>query len=459
MKNENINGGAELASDITSTAVTAPTPVIDVIPTPERLVSAKHPLRVRLHVGKDFLRVVDLPHGDARRKPIRVLHVYPTLADYAGRTIPDNVNPRSHDPSCLKSPVARQIEHTLTDRPEDFVLANRGSTIIAESYDYNPQKGELELVISDPENEGLADGATTDAVLAKVQAQVARSLLNKPDANYRELQLAGDTPESLKSGRIHLEVFVNLDDRSRIASLVAGRNTSRQVRGWSMADFRGQFDWLKDVLEKPESGFMGRIGYEENSDCDVSILDILALLTLFHPEFDAKGEAATAPVVAYTSRGRMDARLSDEELLKGYQGLTPLLLDILKLHDHVYSQFETVYDKAYGKKSRLARRRGVEAVTFKLPLTGAETNYKLPAGYVYPLLASLRALVYRRGGNIKWRINPFEFFDTYGPELVAELMEQAEALGGDPNTTGKKKLVYTALHNKAKVLLTEELEK
>jgi hypothetical protein len=441
-----------------------------VIPTPRQEgVSGRKPIKVRLFVGKDFLRRIDIPSNDSRRKATCVYHLYPLLADWVGRTLPDGVNPRSHDVDCLKSSVARKIEECVLEKPEDFFLANRGSTIIAEYLEFDAKSGMCEIIISDPENQGLADGATTDAVLAKVQTEIAREVLDRKDATYADLLNEIETnkkldiskvPEVLRNGRIHLEVFVGLDDRTRIASLAEGRNTSRQVTGWSMANFKGDFDFLKSILEKE---FPGKVGFEENSPQPISIMDVLAVLTLFHPEFDGADEQGRekAPVIAYANKGRMHTRLDDSELRKGYSKLTSVVSDVLKLHDYIYTGFEAAYDKAFGNKSRLGRREGVTARhdnPIELPLTELKSNFVIPAGFLFPLLAAFRSLVVYETPQSKagWKGDPFKFFDKHGPILVAELMEQVESCGGNPNVAGKKKQVYTALHTKAQLALLKK---
>jgi hypothetical protein len=446
---------------------------IPVIPSPREEASGRKPIRIKLHVGKEYVRKMAFPHIDGRKAPTEVYHMYPLLSEWIGRTAPDGVNPRSHDPECLKSPVARQIEQTIINNPEDFYLANRGSTLIADKVEFDAQSGNVEIIIIDPENQGLADGATTDAVIAKVQTQLAREILEKKDATYNDLieGIKSGTkkdnhklPEVLRNGRVHLEVIVGLDDRTRMANLVQGRNTSRQVRGWSMADFKGEFDWLKSILEAKDSKFAGRIGYEENSASDILVLDVLSILTLFHPEFDQKEEDSVekAPVIAYANKGRMDARLADDELRKGYKKLKPIIIDILRLHDYVYANFEAAYDKVFGPKARLGRREGVKSLlmgeAYALPLTGLKTNYIIPNGFIFPLLASFRALVVHKPDGAAWRVDPFAFFDKYGKKLVAELIEQVDAQGGNPNVAGKRKLVYTAIHAKARLCLNDELD-
>jgi len=445
-----------------------------VIPSPRQEgVTGRKPIRCKMHVGKDFIRTFSIPQMDSRKRATLVYHLYPTLLEWVGRILPDGVNPRSHDPECLKSPVAKKIEQTIIDKPEDFYLANRGSTIIAEEVNFDAKTGEVEIVIVDTDNQGLADGATTDAVLAKVQTQMARELTDNKGANYAEWLESiknnnkidmSKVPEVLRNGRIHLEVFVGLDGRERIANLVEGRNTSRQVKGWSMADFKQEFDWLKEVIDAEKSPFAGKIGYEENSGKPLTVLDVLSILTLFHPEFDQKDEMGKdkAPVVAYANKGRMDKRLEDETLRAGYKKLAPLIPDILQLHDYVYAGFEAAYEAAFGQKARLGKRDGVKSYLMgqplELELTGLKSNYLIPSGFIFPLLASFRALVVYRGDKTAWKLDPFAFWDQHGKELVMELMEQVEGQGGNPNVAGKKKLVYTALNNKAKIALNDALE-
>jgi hypothetical protein len=137
--------------------------------------------------------------------------------------------------------------------------------------------------------------------------------------------------------------------------------------------------------------------------------------------------------------------------------LSSILEDILRLHDHVYVEFSDAYKTAMNG-GKLGRRRGVENQPVKLPLTGADAPYELTNGYVFPLLAAFRALVeYSTDGKAKWKIDPFKFFETQGPELVSVLIEQVDNLGGSPQLAGKSRAVYTSLHDRAKLLVADEV--
>jgi hypothetical protein len=134
---------------------------------------------------------------------------------------------------------------------------------------------------------------------------------------------------------------------------------------------------------------------------------------------------------------------------------------ILKLwsasHDHVYAAFSEAYKTAMNG-GKLGRRRGVENQAIKLPLTGVEAPYELTNGYVFPLLAAFRALVeYPEGDKAKWKFDPIEFFGAHGPELVSVLIEQVDNLGGNPQLAGKSRAVYTSLHDRAKLLVADEV--
>ncbi len=408
---------------------------------------------LKFYLGKEFIRRFEFVHKEQK---ISIYHLYPTLAAWVGKESPDAVNPRSHDQECLATSVARAIEEEILDLPNEFYLANRGGTLTADALHFDSETGYVEIVISDSDLHGLADGATTDAVVAKVQTAVANG---KPFRALDEKEI----PNYLKSARIHIETIVGIKDRELIGRIAQARNTSRQVKSWSMANFNGAYDWVIDILERSDGPFAGRIGYEENSGKKVTILDVLSLATLFHSLYDGI-DKRKAPTVAYSSKGRMDARLIDESLQAGYVALASVLEDILKLHDFVAANFETYYKGAQGPSAKLAKRQGVEAREknedpFTLPLTGAQVRLSIPSGLIFPLLAALRALLaYDKKGRAYWVVNPLKFLERYGTELVGCLFDQVDLVGGNPQTVGKKKAVYIALHNQARLLLQENLK-
>lgn len=347
----------------------------------------------------------------------------------------------------MTSRIPEAIEDTLVERPELFHLLNRGCLILAKKAWYDNQNRMLHFVVESEEENGMVDGATTDRVLHELKKQAS-------NADFESLK-ENEIPDHFKEAYIHLEIIAGDVEQDLRLKLADARNTSEQVKEFSLQDLGGNFDWLKDnILEKSE--FRGKIRYRENDSKPVDIRIVLALLTLFHPNWN---KINRDPIIAYTGKGGvLDLYTKKDDLnwRDGYEKLTPVVLDILKLYDHVHVEFQTAYKAAYGadgSRAQLGKRKEVHFINKstkakELPLTGNRTQYVLADGWLYPLLASFRMLLEwpKAGrGEVKWKTDPFKFFSEHGSELVYFLVERSEELGRNPNATGKSKGVWGGL--------------
>jgi hypothetical protein len=268
--------------------------------------------------------------------------------------------------------------------------------------------------------------------------------------------------EALAAARFNLDVVVGLTDHDRVAKLVQGRNRSVQVKEWSLKNFKGDFSWLAAHVDRKGGPFAGKVGWEENSPAPVTVLDIISLMTLFHPAYGGQpGRRLAAPTVAFSSKGTADNRLINPDMAPGYRTLLPVLDDIIRLHDYVYANFQPAYDrykKEYESKSkaRLGGRKGIVARQTVLPLTETVSDYQVDKGLLFPLLAAHRALLQFDGEKAKWKTDPEAFFDQHGPELVGLLFDEYEKLRGNPAATGKNRSVYVNLHTQARLLLADD---
>lgn len=240
---------------------------------------------------------------------------------------------------------------------------------------------------------------------------------------------------------------VNGDLRIKLAD---ARNTSLQVKEFSLEDLKQNFDWLKDVLE--DSELRGRIRYRENEPKPVDIRNVLALLTLFHPFWKKK---ETDPVVAYTGKGVVIEMYKKKEWLDGYKRLAPIVVNILNLYDYMHVKFPEQYAKtrdkaAIGKRKEVRYIKSPEKAK-ELPLTHGKTQYIIPDGWLYPLLGSFRVLttLHRKDkGLAGWITDPFKFFDEFGSQLIPTIVESSVELGSNPNAVGKSRRVWEALRDK-----------
>lgn len=398
-----------------------------------------YPHEYRIPVTQEFVRSVKSPHSHLEH--LSIIHALIQVRDFPNANIPDKVNPRCHEKIKMASRVPEAIEDTMRDDPELFHLLNRGCLILAKKAWYDNQTRTLHFIIESEDEHGMVDGATTDRVLARLKQQVSNADFSK--LNDEEI------PESFKEAYIHVEIIAGDIDADLRLKLADARNTSEQVKEFSLLDLGDKFNWLKDVLENSE--LKGRIRYRENEQKPVDVRTVLALLTLFHPAW--LKDSDKEPIVAYTGKGAVLDLYEKQDWAVGYEKLAPVVVDILKLYDHVHIKFQERYMAYVGTHAKLGRRREVRYIedpkkAKELPITRWKTQYVLPDGWLYPLLAAFRVLLDwpKAGrGEVKWITDPFRYFDKYGAELVADVIDQSEELAHNPNAAGKSRRLWRGL--------------
>lgn len=407
-----------------------------------------YPRQFRIPAQQEFVRSFKDPHSS----DISVIHALVKVRDLPNGQIPDKINPRSHEEQKLTGRIAEAIDESLETNPQLFHLLNRGCLVLAKKAWYDNQTKILHFEIESEDDHGLVDGGTTDRVLRKIKDGVSA-------ADFYTLK-EDEVPEKFKEAYIHLEIISGEIDQNLRIRLADARNTSVQVKEFSLQDLGGEFEWLKDILENSE--FKGKIRYRENEPRDVDIRVVLALLTLFHPDWENRD-----PIVAYTGKGTVLDYYKDPEWRKGFEKLAPVVLDILRLYDYVHVEFKTGYKDANGKDGNGSRLGGKKEIHYikeaskakKLALTGNTTQHVIPDGWLYPLLASLRpVLVWPKNGRgeVRWATDPYRFFDEHAPDLISFLVERSEELGRNPNATGKSKGVWLGLRGQVKNWMLEE---
>ena len=417
---------------------------------------------ITFHVSREYIRKFTFTDSDDKKFTIH--HVYPTLADFVvGNEIPESVNPRTHAGSqCLKGKLSEKIRETIREEPHNFVLANRGSMILDSSIHYDESNEMLTIYFEQYEGptaiHGIPDGATTNAVIADVQKDALEAVLEATEEIQSKIKSFADLsrnptliPDYLKNARLHLEIITGIEDRERIALLSEGRNTSLQVKSWTMEDFKGHYDWLKSVLD--QQLYKDKIGYEENAGADVEILDVLAILNLFHESYTQND---SQPTQSYSAKGSMLERVIPKEgnnNLVGFKKLAPIVPDVLALHDLVLSTLPEIYNKNCGncgkggKLGALVSPVGLKVFKkLKTPkllnFSKYKASHKIPNSILYPLLASMRALIRDEG----WHMRPEDFWNKNCVTLVKQLFERfVDDHKQNPNVCGKSSSTYRQL--------------
>ena len=311
--------------------------------------------------------------------------------------------------------IYKEIKESLENAADlSFHLKNKGITILAHRVEYSDDK-KVVTIYYDEECEGIVDGGHTYQIILKAQSEGTC-----PEGQYVKLEIITGVP---------IEMGVEI---------TRGLNTAVQVNEASLLNLEGEFEWVKEVLA--DTPYADRIAYKQNEEGDYDIRDILALMTLFNIN---KIRYPEHPKMAYVSKAECLKLYKKDPA--SFKMLSPILKDILYLHDYVHIHSGDRYNEVKGGKARkmvgvfATKKRG----TYSFIFMGREAKYKLHAGALYPMLGSMRFLVEQKPGenHYSWKLDSFEevkaFFDEVAPELVDATYKTSVIYGRKPNPIGK----------------------
>jgi len=338
------------------------------------------------------------------------------LSDWRG------INLRDPKPSG----ITKKIRETLEDDPKSFFFRNRGITLIAEKVDFDNQSSIVQLEMVDKTRNGLLDGGHTFQVIREYVDQL----------NSEEEKSADDTPSFIK-----IEILEGLKDLQEVVDIVEARNTSAQVKQQSIQELLKKFEPIKNALAG--NPYSERVAYKEHelledgSAKDIDIKDILSYLICFDAEgFDKNNH----PIRAYSSKTSTVGYFVNDDNYYRLAKYIPLLPKILELRDHIYTTLPEAYNSVGGKFGRLT---GVIAINsrprlgkVKLQFSGEESDYSIPNGFIYPILAAFRSIVGCNGNKCSWKVDPIDFYDKLKTALSERVCEQAMEFR-NPNKLGK----------------------
>jgi hypothetical protein len=125
----------------------------------------------------------------------------------------------------------------------------------------------------------------------------------------------------------------------------------------------------------------------------------------------------------------------------------PLLPVILELHDVIYRDLPGAYNQPGGKK--FGKLTGVTEVSNKrmeptpLPFIGEASTYRIPSGFIYPILSAFRNLITVTPEKCVWKTDPVAFFEEMKGDLASRVGEQAIEFR-NPNKLGKDRATWRA---------------
>lgn len=334
--------------------------------------------------------------------------------------IPKTPNPREQR---IDKGIYKKVKESLQSADDlSFHLKNKGITILAHNIEYSTDKKIATVYFG--ENDGIADGGHTYEIVLATQADGTC-----PEGQYVKFEVITGAPQEMA------------------VDITGGLNTAVQVDDASLMNLEGKFNWVKEILKKEP--YAEQISYKQNEEGKFDIREILGLMTLFNVK---KYPYPQHPRDAYVSKAKcLDLYEADPD---SFKMLSPLLRDILYLHDYVHLQSRKRYNEA--KQGKAAAMKGVYTEKKKRgtcdfifigkdlrQYTEDDQKTKLYDGSLYPMLGAMRFLVEEKPEKnvYSWKIKSFDevksFFDEIAPELVATTYNMSVIYGLKPNPIGK----------------------
>jgi hypothetical protein len=208
-----------------------------------------------------------------------------------------------------------------------------------------------------------------------------------------------------------------------------------------MAELQGKFDPIKKGIEALP--FYKRIAFKQNQVTSedgkklkmIDARDVVATIIMFNP---IRFSEDNHPVQAYSSKAKMlDYYLEDPEEYRKFIAVMP---DIFNLYDLVETEFADVYNSTSGRYGRKKYSGYKEGKTYKSKYELKEMQYKIPDGFLYPIVAAFRTLLTfnETSQQYEWTSDPTIIWNTAKKNIITSVMNQANSIGDNPNTVGKQ---------------------
>jgi hypothetical protein len=215
--------------------------------------------------------------------------------------LPENI-PLDPDPRVpkVKSNVTKKISNSLKTDDGRFHLLNLGITLSVKSVEFDNKRSVLTLNIPEGDVYGIIDGGHTYDALTTVV-----NFLHKENADNDDVE-----NPVLPTQYVHIEILEGIE--GYLADIVDARNYSVPLKDWTLARYRGKFDWFLNALGDDYKQY---IKENENDEKPVGILDLIQVMCAMNPTLFPQSKP---PVDAYNSTGKCLAYFTAEDDPHGF---------------------------------------------------------------------------------------------------------------------------------------------
>jgi hypothetical protein len=322
---------------------------------------------------------------------------------------PGNANVRPF--SEQKKPFKEMLT-TVEQAPETFHLKNRGITYLAQDFEFDNKIKELTVSIPDiPQSAyeddsapifGIADGGHTWEV---IQRTIGR---------LEELRQSEGWTEPFV--RVHLMSGEIVQDA--VSDIVEALNTSSQVQAYTLDEYQGKFEELKEALK--ESGFdTSFIAFRENESKEWHVVEIIQRLACFLKERWQE----VPPTSMYKSKTKALGLYVNETSSMEFRRLYSVINDVVTLPEYIQHQLS---QGGVIENKKLGKVRGVKVLKKLESRLGTtfQTKHNLDSAALLPMAAAFRELLVLRGDRYQWRVSPYEVFPKCAEQLYKVLLNR-----------------------------------
>lgn len=378
-------------------------------------------------IGACFIKVTDIPSSLDR-----YMEINPRVPSRTTKGV-------------LAGPVAKGILETLRERPEEMVLKNQGMYVLVDSMRFvttqsadnlNSQAGELVLNLTDVTKHGIVNGGHTYAAIREaIETATSEELL--------ELQRA----------YVRLNVYSGIG-AEHVPEIAEGLNRSKQVDDPSLANLQGNFEAIRTALK----GHAGEraISYHQGDEGDVYISEVLVYLEMFNV---ARFNELKHPNSLYNRQSLALKYFAEDmqaqpELLKQLINMLPQFLELGDCIRKLVPASSNKNALQFGRIKVGGERAGSRRATpVYLPFVSETSNYRVPNGWVYPMLAAFRANLMLRNNRLEWRMPVQELLSKVIDALVAVCVTAHRDNNSRPDLIGKRESAYAQCYTKVELFL------
>jgi len=375
-------------------------------------------------------------------------HTFLVPAHLFPREVPTGSNLR--DPVGMNRQVYKDVRASLEGKealPGTFDLLNLGITIIAEDVTVIDKKT-FDVLIDD--EYGIANGGHTTQLIYECQDD-----------------------DSIAEGQ-HVEVKIitgidGPDSHSLRVDIARGQNTGISVQPQSIFELDGAFESLKEVIKNEK--WANDVAFKESDRMNIDVRELIAALELMNV-FDFPTREPKHPIAAY-EKWSMPLKKFGEDFeshrdnLSGrkYAALEPILLDVLKLYDHIRRDFLRVYNETVGGRAgnlRIVEKASASVGRYQFCYADLDDHdQRLTKGAAYPILGAFRnfVVINNETGIAEWQggfENVMAAWEKLAPELVAETKQSIKDIGNAPDSLGKNRNHWANLFKTVRLYVMQQ---